>query len=77
MGVITISLSKDSEKLLRESAKLHYGNKKDAISKTIVKALNNLENSRDDLKINLIEKLKNNNQKLKLSQIKNRNEYYK
>ncbi|MDD4049980.1 MAG: hypothetical protein PHX47_03145 [Candidatus ainarchaeum sp.] len=77
MGVITISLDNESEKLLRDSAKIHYGNRKDAISKTIIKALNNLENSRDDLKKNLINKLKNNNKKLNKNQIKNRDNYYK
>ncbi|NCP72191.1 hypothetical protein GW835_02240 [archaeon] len=77
MGVITISLDNDSEKLLRDSAKIHYGNRKDAISKTIIKALNNLENSRDDLKKNLINKLKKNTKKINKNQIKNRDNYYK
>lgn len=76
MGVITISLDKDSEKLLRESAKMHFGERKDAISKTIIKALNNLENSRDDLKKNLLDRLKNPI-KTKIKSIKNREEYYK
>lgn len=77
MGVITISLDKESEKLLRDSAKMHYGERKDAISKTIVKALNNLENSRDDLKKNMIERLKKNNLKVNVKQLKNRDDYYK
>ncbi len=76
MGVITISLDKESERLLRESAKMHYGNRKDALSKTIIKALNNLENSRDNLKKNMIERLKNPI-KTRLKSIKNRDEYYK
>lgn len=77
MGVITISLDKESEKLLRESAKMHYGERKDAISKTIIKALNNLENSRDDLKKNMVERLKKNNLKVNVKQLKSREDYYK
>lgn len=48
MGVITISMDDKSEKMLRDSAKLLYGDKKDAISKTIVQAVNNLNNKRED-----------------------------
>lgn len=76
MGVITISLDENSEKLLRESAKLHYGDRKDAISKTIIKALNNLENSRDDLKKNLIKKITKNTKKINFK-IKKRDDFYK
>jgi hypothetical protein len=74
---MTISLDQESEKLLRESAKIHYGDRKDAISKTIIKALNNLENSRDDIKKKTIERLKKNNKKVSFKKIKIREEYYK
>lgn len=46
MGVITISMDNRSEKLLRDMAKAKYGNRKDAISKTIVEALQEKENKR-------------------------------
>ncbi len=76
MGVITISIDDESEKLLRESAKLHYGERKDALSKTIIKALNNLKNSRDVLKEDMILKL--NDKSIKLNnKIKDRSDYYK
>jgi hypothetical protein len=76
MGVITISIDDESEKLLRESAKLHFGERKDALSKTIIKALNNLKNSRDILKEDMIIKL--NDKSIKLNnKIKDRSDYYK
>lgn len=46
MGVITISMDDKSEKLLREMAKAKYGNRKDAISKTIVETISEKENKR-------------------------------
>jgi len=46
MGVITISMDDRSEKLLRDMAKAKYGNKKDAISKTIVETISEKENKR-------------------------------
>jgi len=42
MGVITISLDKESERQLRDSAKMHFGTRKDALSKTIIKAISRL-----------------------------------
>jgi hypothetical protein len=75
MGVITISLDNESEKLLRESAKLHYGERKDALSKTIIKGIKQLENSRDELKNNLIERLKTNPKKTKIKIIKEKDKY--
>jgi len=48
MGVITISMDDMSEKLLREMAKAKYGNKKDALSKTIVDAINQTDNRREE-----------------------------
>lgn len=48
MGVITISMDGKSEKLLREMAKAKYGNKKDAISKTIVEAINQTDSRREE-----------------------------
>jgi hypothetical protein len=48
MGVITISMDDKSEKLLREMAKAKYGNRKDAISKTIVETITEKENKRLD-----------------------------
>lgn len=46
MGVITISMDDKSEKMLRDMAKAKYGDRKDAISKTIVETLNEKENKR-------------------------------
>jgi len=46
MGVITISLDEKSEKKLRDSAKIIYGDKKGALSKTIMKAVNKLKKER-------------------------------
>ncbi len=48
MGVITISMDSESEKLLREMAKRKYGTRKDAISKTIVESLKSQENKKDE-----------------------------
>jgi len=48
MGVITISMDSKSEKLLREMAKAKYGDKKDAISKTIVEAINQTDSRREE-----------------------------
>lgn len=48
MGVITISMDDKSEKLLREMAKAKYGNRKDAISKTIVETLNQTDKRREE-----------------------------
>lgn len=47
MGVITISMDNNSEKMLRDMAKAKYGDKKDAISKTIIDALLQQENKVD------------------------------
>lgn len=47
MGVITISMDSESEKLLREMAKAKYGDRKDAISKTIVDSLKSQENKKE------------------------------
>jgi alpha-D-ribose 1-methylphosphonate 5-triphosphate synthase subunit PhnG len=47
MGVITISMDNNSEKMLRKMAKAKYGDKKDAISKTIIDALLQQENKVD------------------------------
>lgn len=47
MGVITISMDSESEKLLREMAKAKYGDRKDAISKTIVESLKSQENKKE------------------------------
>ena len=60
MGVITISLDKDSEKRLRDTAKVHYRDRKDALSKTIIKAISKLacekaNVSEDFLKLTSIE----------------------
>jgi len=60
MGVITISLDKISEKMLRDAAKAHYGDRKDALSKTIIKAISKLATekiniSEDFLKLTSIE----------------------
>jgi len=49
MGVITISLDKDSERMLRDSAKANYGDRKDALSKTIIKAISKLTNEKANL----------------------------
>jgi hypothetical protein len=46
MGVITISMDNKSEKLLRDMAKAKYGDRKDAISKTIVESIMDKENKR-------------------------------
>lgn len=60
MGVITISMDNNSEKMLRSMAKARYGDKKDAISKTIIDALlqqeNKVEIAAERLKTHLIEK---------------------
>lgn len=48
MGVITISMDSESEKMLREMAKRKYGNRKDAISKTIVESLKSQENKKEE-----------------------------
>ncbi len=48
MGVITISMDDKSEKLLRDMAKAKYGNRKDAISKTIVETLNQTDKRREE-----------------------------
>jgi hypothetical protein len=53
MGIITISLDKESEKKLRDSAKLIYGNKKGALSKTVmlgVEEINKKRKKEKDLK---------------------------
>jgi hypothetical protein len=59
MGVITISMSGQSEKILRDMAKAKYGDKKDALSKTIVDALiqqeTKLEMAADRLKKRMVE----------------------
>ncbi|HOZ35986.1 MAG TPA: hypothetical protein PLK55_03315 [archaeon] len=43
MGTITISLDKKSENKLRDCATIMYGTRKDALSKTIVTAIDKLE----------------------------------
>lgn len=48
MGVITISMDSESEKMLREMAKRKYGYRKDAISKTIVESLKSQENKKEE-----------------------------
>jgi len=46
MGVITISMDDKSEKLLRDMARAKYGDRKDAISKTIVESITEKESHR-------------------------------
>lgn len=53
MGVITISMDNDSEKLLRNQAKTKYGDRKDAISKTIIDSLKTQENKREEAIVRL------------------------
>ena len=48
MGVITISMDDKSEKLLRDMAKSKYGDRKDAISKTIVETINQTDKRREE-----------------------------
>ncbi|MDD3085074.1 MAG: hypothetical protein PHU32_04285 [Candidatus ainarchaeum sp.] len=48
MGVITISMDDKSEKLLRELAKAKYGDRKDAISKTIVETISQTDTRREE-----------------------------
>jgi hypothetical protein len=59
MGVITISMDGQSEKMLRNMARAKYGGKKDALSKTIVNALmmqeNKLEQATERLKKRMFE----------------------
>jgi len=59
MGVITISMDGQSEKMLRNMARAKYGDKKDALSKTIVNALmmqeNKLEQATERLKKRMFE----------------------
>jgi len=58
MGVITISLDNDTEKKLRTYATMHYGDRKDALSKTIIQAMSRMEDRQQDeiekLKVNMI-----------------------
>ncbi len=56
MGVITISLDNDTEKKLRTYATMHYGTRKDALSKTIIQAMSRMEERQQEE----IEKLKVN-----------------
>ncbi len=48
MGVITISMDDKSEKMLRDMAKAKYGDRKDAISKTIVETINQTDKRREE-----------------------------
>jgi len=56
MGVITISLDNTTEKKLREYSKKHFGDRKDALSKTIIQAISLMDSQDQDN----IEKLKSN-----------------
>jgi hypothetical protein len=49
MGVITISLDKDSERMLRDAARAHFGDRKDALSKTIIKAISKLASEKTNV----------------------------
>lgn len=59
MGVITISMDNSSEKMLRELAKRKYGNKKNAISQTIIDSLNLHEQKKEDASSRLKKRLEN------------------
>lgn len=77
MGVLTISLDNKNELLLRETAKFYYGNKKDALSKTIIKGIQNLENNRELIKENMMLRLNKSPLKIKKTIVLNRFEFYK
>jgi len=77
MGVITISLDNETEKKLREYASKHYGDRKDALSKTIIQAISSMEGRQlediEKLKANMSVQKKEN----KIKKIpKTRDEYY-
>lgn len=64
VGVITISMDTESEKILREMAKAKYGNRKDAISKTIIDSLKSQVYSRNEA-VNRLKKAFSKNLKTK------------
>jgi|GEM_PF-1193393 len=78
MGVITISLDAKSEKLLRDSAKMLYGDRKDALSKTIVRAITQSADAREMTKKQLVNLMVNNPIRMKKGAKlpKTRAEYY-
>ncbi|HOD89603.1 MAG TPA: hypothetical protein PKK56_00760 [archaeon] len=55
MGIITISMDKESENILRSTAKMMYGSRKDALSKTIVHSITKLRNERNEAVQNFME----------------------
>lgn len=59
MGVITISMDNEHEKMLRDMAKEKYGDKKDAISKTIIDAIEEKENRKEQAISRLKQRLEN------------------
>jgi len=75
MGTITISLDKKAENKLRDCANIMYGTRKDALSKTIVTAIDKLEEDNIKKKDILTECL-NNPIKVKGKMPKTRAELY-
>jgi len=75
MGTITISLDKKSENKLRDCATIMYGTRKDALSKTIVTAIDKLDTDNIKKKDILTECL-NNPIKVKGKLPKTRDELY-
>ena len=75
MGTITISLDKKSENKLRDCAVIMYGTKKNALSKTIITAIDKLD-SENLKKKNILFECLENPIKVKGKMPKTRDELY-
>jgi hypothetical protein len=75
MGTITISLDKKSENKLRDCATIMYGTRKDALSKTIITAIDKLD-SENIKKKDILQECLDNPIKVKGKMPKTRAELY-